>query len=338
MPHVAGGGLMWMNHRFANVNSPAGQEYEDHYNIADRFPFSYANSTDHITGRSDAILKRPQTDPLVIHTQTGTEYWQRRGSLVHTDTQGNDLAQPDTVRVYLWASSQHFADPNAQTPAAPFLQHYDNIVQTSMLFRGALDALDSWATEGVAPPDSRVPLRNDGTLVDGDTWRAQFPQIPGTATPKGPSDLHLLDFGPQAGDGILTNEPPVVHDAQYTVLVPAVDADGNDVAGVRVPMVATPLGTFTGWNLRPRHAGHGAMFEFSGSYIPFPETTSEREQTHDPRQAILERYRDQDDYLDKVRGAAQALVAERFVLEEDIERIVQRAKDWGRPLHVTRLR
>src|SRR5579885_1076200 len=111
LPHVSGGGLMWLNHRFANAVSPAGQQYEDHYNPADRFPFSYAESTDHLTGKRDAILKRPETDPLVIHTQTATEYWQRKGSLVHTDTRGNDLAQPETVRVYAWASSQHFADP-----------------------------------------------------------------------------------------------------------------------------------------------------------------------------------------------------------------------------------
>ena len=93
-----------------------GQQYEDHYNAADRFPFSYASSKDHFTGKTDAILKRPETDPLVLHTQTATEYWQRRGSLVHTDTQGNDLAQPETVRVYFWSSSQHFADPLAKAP------------------------------------------------------------------------------------------------------------------------------------------------------------------------------------------------------------------------------
>ena len=111
LPHVSGGGLMWMNHRFANVVSPAGQQYEDHVNCADRFPFAYARSTDHLTGNSDAILKRPDTDPLVIHTQTATEYWQRRGSLVHTDTQGNDLEQPETVRVLFLVEFPAFCRP-----------------------------------------------------------------------------------------------------------------------------------------------------------------------------------------------------------------------------------
>ena len=66
-----------MNHRFANAVSPAGQEHEVHPNCADRFPFSYTETTDHLTGKTDAILKRPKSDPLIIHTQSATEYWQR---------------------------------------------------------------------------------------------------------------------------------------------------------------------------------------------------------------------------------------------------------------------
>src|SRR5262249_10943312 len=152
---------------------------EDHYNVADRFPFSYAWSRDHTTGNTDAILKRPQSDPLILHTQTSTEYWQRRGSLVHTDTQGRDLAQPETGRVYLWASSQHFADPLAAEPTRGVCQQLSNVVRTSMLFRALLDAMDAWASHGTAPPDSRIPRRADGTLVAMAEWLQQFPRIPG---------------------------------------------------------------------------------------------------------------------------------------------------------------
>ena len=126
-PHVAGAGRKWLNHRFASPIVSGGQQYEDHFNIADSFPFSYAWSTDHLTGKQDAILKRPDTDSLVMHTQTATEYRVRRGSLAHTDTQGNDLKQPDTVRVYCWSSSQHFADPQ---PKAPSRGHGQNLKQT----------------------------------------------------------------------------------------------------------------------------------------------------------------------------------------------------------------
>jgi len=162
---------MWLNHRFANAVVSGGQQYEDHFNVADSFPFSYAETTDHFSGRTDAILKRPETDPLVIHTQTSTEYWQRRGALVHTDTRGNDLPQPPTVRIYFWASSQHFADPNPLPLERGIRQNFLNTVATSMLFRAMIDAMDRWATDGISPPDSRIPRRADGTLVTFEEWR-----------------------------------------------------------------------------------------------------------------------------------------------------------------------
>jgi Alpha/beta hydrolase domain len=338
LPHVSGGGLMWMNHRFASVVSPAGQQYEDHWNCADRFPFAYAESTDHLTGRTDAILKRPDTDPKVLHTQTATEYWQRRGSLVHTDTRGEDLAQPDNVRVYMWSSSQHFADPNQKLPATDGCQHFTNVVRTSMLFRAMLDALDAWVSSGTPPPASRIPLRSDGTLVSFPEWREAFPVIPGVATPSAANGLPLMDFGADFEHGIIAKEPPDVVDGRgYTVLVPAVDADGNDVAGVRAPMVQAPLGTYTGWNLRRRGRGHGAMYMFNGSYIPFADTMEEREMTGDPRAAILERYADAGAYVGAIEQAARRLVDEGLMLEEDVERCLAAASDWGRPLHDVKL-
>jgi hypothetical protein len=334
LPHVAGAGRMWMNHRFANLVVPAGQQYEEHFNPADRFPFSYARTTDHLTGESDAILKRPETDPLVIHTQSATEYWQRRGSLVHTDTRGDDLAQPATVRIYLWASSQHFADPAAKKPSRGICQNYVNSVATSMLFRAALDAMDRWASDNVTPPPSRIPLRAEGTLVTVAEWRDRFPRIPGVATPSGPSGLRRLDFGPEFAHGIASKEPPdVVPGEGYAVLVPAVDEDGNDRTGIRVPMVAAPLGTYTGWNLRAHGFGNGAMHEFTGSYIPFPESAEERRATGDPRRAILERYGSARAYVAAIVEAARALVADGLMLEEDVETCRKSAAGWGRPRH-----
>jgi len=369
MPHVAGAGRKWMNHRFANPIVSGGQQYEDHFNIADSFPFSYAMSTDHLTGKTDAILKRPETDPLVIHTQTSTEYWVRRGSLVHTDTLGNDLPQPEGVRVYLWSSSQHAADPLLKAPSRGIGQNYSNNVATSMFFRAMLDALNAWATAGVSPPDSRIPTRANDTLVDYETWRGQFPKIPWVMPPS-PNRLPLLDFGPEADQGIL-KEPPVLITApndpfgsgvDYTVLVPSVDRDGNDIPGVRAPMVAVPLGTYTGWNPRSHGHGHGAQWRFEGSYIPFPETRSERLATGDPRESIVERYDVESPHVlflghaplrepipatEPAGGkrtyqlliiqAAQELVAQGLMLEEDVERCAATAADWGRPRHVVGL-
>ena len=271
--------------------------------------------------------------PLVIHTQTGTEYWVRRGSLAHTDTQGNDLKQPDTVRVQCWASSQHFADPLPRAPSRGIGQNYSNIVSTSMFFRANLDAMDRWATDGTTPPPSRIPTRADGTLVSIDEWRRQFPAIPGIATPRAPNALPLLDFGPDVERGILKEPPDVVAGRQYTVLVPAVDRDGNDMPGVRAPMVAAPLGTYTGWNPRARGHGHGAQLRFEGSYIPFPESPQEREATGDPRLSILERYPDKAAYVAAITTAARELVAQGLMLEEDVERCAAAAANWGRPRH-----
>lgn len=334
MPHVAGAGRL-NTARFANLSVAAGQQYEDHFNPADSFPFAYAACTDHITGRTDAILKRPETDPLVIHTQTSTEYWQRRGSLVHTDTRGRDLPIPANLRLFHWASTQHNIDlPEAPDPA---IRNPLNVVATTALARAMLDALDRWATDGTKPPDSRIPTVADGTLVPHDTWRRQFPAIPGAATPREPSDLPRIDYGPQAAEGIL-REPPTIDPSQhYAVLVPAVDRDGNEVAGVRAPMVAAPLATYTGWNLRTRGHGHGAMHQFSGSTLPFPDSAEERHVTNDPRPAIAERYPDRDAYVAAITAAASALCRERLLLAEDVPRAEAAAANWHAPRHDVKL-
>ena len=342
LPHVAGAGRKWLNHRFASPIVSGGQQYEDHFNIADSFPFSYAWSTDHLTGRQDAILKRPDTDPLVFHTQTATEYWVRRGSLAHTDTQGNDLPQPDTVRVYCWSSSQHFADP---LPKAPSRGHRAELLQR----RGHVDVLPRHA-------------RCDGSLGDRrhaaaaephpDAGRRHAGQLRGMApavsrhsgrrhADRRRTCCRCWISGPTRKRGILREPPRLVPAGnapdgpgrQYTVLVPSVDRDGNDVPGVRAPMVAAPLGTYTGWNPRARGHGHGAQLRFEGSYIPFPESPQERQTTGDPRPSILERYPDKAAYVAAITAAARELVAQGLMLEEDVARCAEAAADWGRPRH-----
>jgi hypothetical protein len=337
MPHVAGAGKMWMSHRFANIAVLPGQEYENHFTPVDRFPFSYARSTDHLSGHEDAILKRPETDPLVIHTDSSSEYWHRRASLVHTDTKGRDLPQPETVRLYCWAASQHYASPLVAGPERGIAVNFHNTVATSMFFRANLDALDRWATDGTPPPASRIPSRRDGTLATAEEWRASFPAIPGASLPRGPSRLERLDFGPDIERGLIAEPLHAIGEEAYPVLVPAGDADGNDRAGVRAPMVAAPLGTYVGWNLRRPELGHGAMLGITGSYIPFANTADERRQTGDPRPAILERYRDAAEYAEAIRKAAEALVAQGLMLEEDIERAVAAAAGWGGRRHAVRL-
>lgn len=203
-----------------------------------------------------------------------------------------------------------------------------------MLFRAMLDAMDTWVREGTAPPPSAIPTRATGTLLDYDEWRKQFPTIPGQLIPSGPNQLPLMDFGPEETLGILDQEPPeVINEAAYKILVPAVDSDGNEIAGVRCPMVQAPLGTYTGWNVRKRGTGHGAMHEFSGSYIPLPETPEIQAATGDSRISILARYKDNDGYIKAIEKAAKTLVMTGFMLEEDVSRCMAEAENWGRPLH-----
>ncbi|WP_024521069.1 alpha/beta hydrolase domain-containing protein [Bradyrhizobium sp. Tv2a-2] len=148
-----------------------------------------------------------------------------------------------------------------------------------------------------------------------------------------------MDFGPRTAEGLLTVLPPSIldHDG-YVVLVPKVDEDGNECDGVKAPMVAAPLGTYTGWNLLKRGYGHGATSWLTkGSYIPFPDTPDEMKITRDPRKSILERYGSCNAYIGKIGEAAELLVEQRLMIEEDVDRVVARAADWGRPRTDVRL-
>jgi hypothetical protein len=333
IPHISGAGKTMLN-RFANLVVAASRQYEDNLNPADRFPFSYAMSRDHITGREDAILKRPETDPLVIHTQTASEYWYRRGSLVHTDSQGNDLELPENVRYYYWASSQHWSDPTPAKPPLGICTNHQNVVSTVAFFRGTLTLMQKWL-EGNPPPPSLYPKRENGTLVPFETWRANFPTIPGTLLPREPNRLFDVDYGADFDTGAAAPADPAVDTSlKYAVLVPATDADGNDRAGLLAPMVQVPLGTYTGWNLRNRGYGYGALHDFSGSYIPFPETAEEREMTGDPRLAILERFSSPQEYTQAIRRVAEDLCAEGFYHPEDVEFATAMSRRFGAVNHL----
>lgn len=332
LPHVSGAGRVNMN-RFSNLDIAASRQYETHAHPADRFPFAYAATVNPVTGRSDAILKRPRTDPLVIHTQTSTEYWNRRGSLVHTDAQGNDLPEPDGVRIFAWTGSQHWADPNTRAVQAGICQNLPNVVASSALLRAALSMLERWV-DGEAPPASRHPRRVDGTLVSFDEWRQAFPAIPGVQLPQQPNTLQALDHGTVFEAGIAAPlETPVRAGARFEVLVPACDGDGQDLGGLRPPMAEVAVATFTGWNLRARGFGEGALHDFSGSAIPFPSAADHRRATRDPRPSFEERHGDMERYARAVRDHALDQVSQRLLLREDVDVAVSIALHWARVMN-----
>jgi hypothetical protein len=324
IPHVSGSGRVTLNYRFAQPGRYPRQ-HEDHLYPSDQFPFAYVTSTDPLSSQTDAILQRPQTDPQVLHTQTSSEYWQRRGSLVHTDAFGLDLPEHPQARIYLFASSQHFAEPQG-IPQYGVHQHPSNPLDTAPLLRALLEALEQWARHGVLPPPSHIPTRAAGTLVPATVVRTRFPCLADVTCPHMPNRLYFQDYGPDMIQGRFTQEPPRVDTAkEYAVLVPLVDPDGNDLPGIRTPHVEAPLGTFTGWNWRPKRYGDKALASITGSYLPFAKTAVQRQATGDPRPPLDARYRSRFDYVGQIARAAHTLVEARLLLQEDADRYVQLA-------------
>jgi hypothetical protein len=92
-----------------------------------------------------------------------------------------------------------------------------------------------------------------------------------------------------------------------------------------LPAIQAPLGTYTGWNLRPRGLAEDELSGLLGSYIPFAKTRAQRRKTGDPRRSIAERYKDRAPYVQQVSRAARNLVSERFLLPEDAQRLIAEA-------------
>ena len=323
-PHVAGGGRIFLNYEFARPVTSSQQ----HTNQLDPelFPHAYNVITDAQSGRRDGILKRPKTDPRVFHTQTSTEYWQKRGCLAHTDGKGRDLRLPENVRIYVIASAQHNS-PFGSEPVKSDSQFRINPLPAGDVLRALMVGLDHWVAQGIPPPPSQFPSVNAGTLVPPKRNSTGFPKIPGVKF----AGLHnrqlFLDYGPNILRGKMTNQPPLsIGDGAYIILVPKVDIDGNDVAGIRLPAVEVPMATFTGWNLRPRGLAEGELAGLLGSFIPFAKTNSELRKTGDPRPSIEERYKDRNDYVQQISRAARILVDQRYLLEKDAERMIAEAK------------
>jgi len=194
------------------------------------------------------------------------------------------------------------------------------------VLRALLIALDRWVSAGQQPPASRYPRIADGTLVDLATFRGMFPRIPHVNLPESVYTPRRLDFGPRwEQEGIADCVPPRVG-APYRMLVPAVDADGNERAGIRLPEVAVSRATYTGWNLRaPAFGAAGMLAPYHGSYFPFLATLEQRTRAGDPRRSIAERYPSGESYLSQYKAAALALQAEGLLLERDVAELVRKA-------------
>ena len=333
---VGGAGRGSFNHRFGQASRDALQHFNFLFPV-DMFPFADTTLTDPLTGVTDGLLQRASnsgTVPKIFHLLTNSEYFNRAGSLIHTDPTGvRDVAPPDTSRIYMVSSGPHIVGqfPPAPNPSASFLgQASMNPLVYAPVIRALFDALDAWVVDDREPPPSRYPRLADKTLTPPP--ETGWPEGTGARLPQSPLTALRLDFGPNWSSGIVSNEPPLIGDP-FVQLVPAVDANGNDRAGIRLPEIEVPLATQTGWNYR--HPNIGAADRLSseiGSYFPFARTAAEREQNNDARLSIAERYRDKSDYLGRVTEAALHLVEERYLLATDLPEVIQRAGnhyDWA---------
>jgi hypothetical protein len=311
--HVAGAGKVFANHSFSMPGRTATQ-HEDRLYPENWFPFSTAETADPVSGRIGSLLYGTANDPKVIETNTATEYWQKGASLIHTDSGlRRDLKLPDNSRAYLVAGTQHGGRPGVDPRPGPCVNPRNPHSATPAL-RALFAALEDWIVRDVPPPPSRVPSLADGTAVIAKS--VSMPKVDGFAI--APNDNPVLP--PIDWVSPPEQSPP----APYTTFVSAVDSDGNEIAGIRLPSIAVPLGTYTGWNVYK--AQPDELADRDGSFIAFARTKAEREAAGDPRSSLEERYGSKADYIDRVKQAAAALVGERLLLQDDADRLVAAAE------------
>ena len=325
LAHVAGGGRGSFNHRFAQP-SRDGHPFLNKLYPTDIFPFTDALQTDPLTRETDGLLARvePEHLPKIFYTNSAYEYWGRASSLIHTSIDGEQDAElPDNVRVYSFAGAQH--GPAGFPPQQGIGQQPSNFNDYSWFMRSLLVAMNRWTTAATLPPPSVYPRVDEGEL--GPLSALDFPELPGVGQPATPHLAYRVSYGSEfATRGIVSLSPPEVGPS-YPILVPSVDADGNEIGGLKMPEVAVPLATYTGWNLfRPEAGPPDVLSSMQGSYIPFPRTVAERSATSDPRVSVEERYHGLDDYLGQVSTAGLRLIEDGYLLAGDLAPILTQAE------------
>ena len=269
-----------------------------------------------------------------MFVNTSAEYWRGDAGLIHTNLETmTDAPESGSARRYHFAGTPHAAGPfpplNVRPSDGIRGELPFNCIDYNPLLRAALENLDRWVTTGVPPPPSRHPSLLDGTAVESHTLLPKFARLPGVRVPPQTTRAMRLDYGPEAHLG-RTITLPAIQGKEYPALVSNVDDDCNEIAGIRLPDLTVPVATYTGWNLRHSDMRNPDLFigitgGFAGWTLPFRATRADGEASGDPRPSIEERYATREDYLRLVREAAQALVEARYLLEEDVEGVVERA-------------
>ena len=335
---LGGGNGVALNYRFAQSGRTERNRQNHRYPEAP-FPFAWPQLTDPYTGKTAGRVVRCEatgTCPMVMESNSSNEYWVKTGSLLHSYPNGKDLPRdPDNVRFYLLSGVEHTVG-GAPPMSAGTCQQFRNSTNPNPVLRALFVALDQWVTGGVKPPKSEVP--GPGTRVysiplsDGVGFVPQdalgWPNIPGVTYSGLITVRHLFDFGPDFDDGILTLNPPDFSGPVYPSYVSRVDHDGNEIAGIRLPDVAAPIATTTGWGLRAAGFGGGPWdgCEASGQWIPFEKTKAERLAKGDPRPSMQERYKNHAGYVKAVAKEARKLEQRRLLLPADVQRYIDAAE------------
>jgi hypothetical protein len=317
MPHIGASKRTFTNYRFAQPGRQSQQHAENTY-PGDQFPFTYAVLADPVSGRTDGWLARclARSDcPKIIETDSGLELYQSRASLLVTSPAGAPIDLPQNVRAYLMANVPHFSPANAAPAPSAVCEQLSNPLHAGAPMRALLVAMDRWLGSDTPPPPSRFPSRRDGTLVPPAAAAVGFPAIPGFAYTGLVNRPALVDD---------TTMPPT-KDAAYPVFVGKTDADGHDLAGIRLPALDAPVATYEAWNFRKEGFAAGDLCDLSGSTLPLARTRAERLARGDPRPALEERYAKPGDYAAATAAAARGLVEARLMLEEDATRLVEAA-------------
>jgi hypothetical protein len=336
LSHTGGGSGDQINYRFGQTGRTE-RNRQNHLYPEGVFPFAHQVMTDHLSGKTAGRSERCEatnTCPLRFEVNSANEYWVKAGSLLHSDTHGKDLKEPDNVRYYLVSGTSHGVGDindfgNCQQPT--------NAVSPYRLHRALLVALDEWVSNGTKPPKSEMPRHGNRAFAvtrpgfqTGVVPQAElgWPTIPGVTYNGLITTRYFLDFGPELDSkGLITNYPPSLEGRPaYPIFVSKVDKDGNEIAGVRLPEVEAPIATTTGWALRRAGFSENEGCEADGQHIAFKRTKAERVAAGDPRRSLEERYKNHAGYVKEFRKAAEKLQKQRFLLAEDVPTYIDEAE------------
>lgn len=254
--------------------------------------------------------------PKLIQTNSSWEYWRGDAALLHVDpATGKDRPEDPDIRNYLVAGTDHLGGFAAMKRLTPVANPVGGTAP-DLVLRAMLGNLAAWCIDGVEPPPSAVPRVDDRTAVTRaaalERFAERFPAAARPAVSRLPATRRLY-FGPDAERGV--GRWPLVAGDPYPALVSAVDEGGNEVAGIRLPEVAVPVAAATGWNPRvPVEGLPDVLYEFVGSELPYAAVE------------VAARYASAEDHASRVRSAAAALVARRFLRPEDAERATEPAR------------